>query len=88
MLKSLALSAMLTSAAFGANAQPPADQLQHLVSLELSDYVADVDATDLSRHQLATIYQIMHSGGSHGKKSAMIQSVLGGRFSLRGLLFN
>lgn len=81
----LALAACLAALASAASAQGPDDQLLALVSAELPGYVADVDATQLSRNQLAAIYSIMHSDNSGSDKNLMIRSVLGGRFSLRSL---
>ena len=48
-------------------------------------YVPGVDAKSLTRHQLATIYSIMHSGRSGGDKRALIRSAIGGRYALRSL---
>lgn len=62
------------------------DQLLTNVSRELPNFVPGVDAASLSRHQLAAIYQIIHSGESHSDKRNLIRSAIGGRFSLRGLL--
>ena len=88
MLKPLILSAVLVVTASVARAEVHADQIFSLVSQELPVYVKDVDPATLSRHQLLTIYSILHSGRSGGDKIAMIRSVIGGRGSLRGLLFN
>lgn len=64
------------------------EQLFSLVNQELDQYVAGADASTLSNSQLASIYSIMHTSKSHGQKGAMIRSVLGGDYSLRGLLFD
>ena len=69
-------------------AEAPTDQLYASVSRDLPHYVKDVDVDSLSRSQLAHIYSIMHGGRSESDKRKMIRSALGGRFSLRGLLFN
>jgi hypothetical protein len=63
------------------------EQLLPKVAAQLPDYVQDVDPQSLSTSQLGVIYNIMHSAGSTGEKAAEIRSVLGGRYSLRGLLF-
>ena len=68
-------------------AEAPTDQLYANVSRELPHYVKDVDVDSLSRSQLAHIYSIMHGGRSESDKGRMIRSVLGGQYSLRGLLF-
>lgn len=73
--------------ALPATAQAPRDQLLSNVSRELPLYVPGTDASTLSRSQLATIYSIMHGGHSDGEKRVLIRSVLGGQYSLRGLLF-
>ena len=74
--------------ATAALAEAPKDQLLANVSRDLPHYVSDVDASTLSRSQLAHIYSIMHGGSSEGDKRKLIRSALGGRYSLRGLLFN
>jgi len=78
----------LCFAALSAQAKAPSDQLLANVTRELPNYVANVDASTLRRSQLAAIYSIMHDGHSEGEKRMMIRSVIGGRHSLRGLLFN
>lgn len=88
MIRSLGFAAGLACVATVTLAKPPEDQLLALVTAELPVYVAGVDASSLSRPQLATIYSIMHSDNSGGDKAAMIRSVLGGRFSLRGLFLD
>lgn len=87
MIRRLLFSIGLAAAATGVLAQAPSDQLLANVSRELPSYVQGVDARTLRRSQLAAIYAIMHGGGSGGDKKAAIRSVIGGRFSLRGLLF-
>jgi len=79
--------AFATTTATG-QTRAPSDQLLANVSRELPAYLPDVDASTLSRSQLAAIYSIMHGGGSGSKKHAMIRSVVGGQYSLRGLLFS
>ena len=86
MLKSTTLALILSASA--ALAEASSDQLLANVSRELPHYVSGVDASTLSRSKLAHIYSIMHDGRSESDKRKMIRSVLGGRHSLRGLLFN
>ena len=74
--------------ATAALAEAPKDQLLANVSRDLPHYVQGVDASQLRRSQLSAIYAIMHGGMREGDKRKHIRSVLGGRFSLRGLLFN
>jgi len=89
LLKSLTFPATLSFAvALGASAalaEAPKDQLLSLVEFELPGYVPGVDAKSLTRHQLATIYSIMHSNRSGGDKRALIRSAIGGRYALRSL---
>jgi len=84
----LGLVMALSLSALAARAAAPEDQLLAHVTRELPNYVDDVDPATLRRSQLAAIYSIMHDGHSEGEKRALIRSVIGGRFSLRGLLFN
>jgi len=81
-----ALIAALASAAQADG--PPKNQLQAAVARDLPAYVQGVDVTTLSQHQLASIYSILHGGHSGSEKQALIRSAIGGRYSLRGLLFN
>lgn len=78
-----ALSLPLPALAVGPN-----DQLLALVSSEMPRYAPNVDASTLRRGQLAMIYSIMHSDRTESNKRLHIRSVLGGRNTLRGLLFN
>jgi len=71
-----------------APAADPDSQLARQVAKELPSYGVDVDVATLSTHQLARIYGVMHRPLSHSEKRAQIRSILGGRFSLRGLLFD
>lgn len=90
-MKFLTLSALLAGAmlASPANAQTnEPSQLEHLVAMNLHNYVDGVEASELSNAQLARVYSIMHGHGSESDKRAMIKSAIGGPFSLRGLLFN
>jgi len=87
MLRPLALAALIALPAPFASADTPNGQIYALVSRELPDYVNDVDVSQLSQHQLASIYMIMHSSDSAGERTAMIRSIIGGRFSLRSLFF-
>lgn len=88
MFRPMALAVLLATAPLSAGAGTPDDQLLALVRMELPGYVSGVDAASLSRHQLAAVYSIMHSGRSGGEKTAMIRSVVGGRLSFRGLFSN
>jgi len=65
----------------------PEDQLLANVAQELPHYIQGVDVDSLSRNQLAAIYMIMYENRSAGDKQRAIRSVLGGQYSLRGLLF-
>ncbi|MDJ0824757.1 MAG: hypothetical protein QNJ16_04570 [Rhodobacter sp.] len=77
--------------AFGAlsnvEARTSSDQLLLNVSRELPRYVQGVDPRDLRRSQLAAIYSIIHGRASESEKRSLIRGVIGGRFSIRGLLF-
>lgn len=86
MLKITTLALILSAGP--ALADAPSDQLLTNVSRELPHYVNDVDVHSLSRSQLAHIYSIIHGGYSESDKRKLIRSALGGRYSLRGLLFN
>lgn len=87
MFKPILLASLLALISPVAHANVPGDQLLLLVRAELSDYVQDVDAADLSRHQLGAIYSIMHSGKSHNDKAGSIRSIVGGRHTLRSLFW-
>jgi len=88
MIRQIALVAALFLTGTAASADAPKDQLMASVSRDLPQYVRGVDATSLSRHQLASLHLIMHGPDSASKKISMIRSVLGGPYSLRGLFFN
>ncbi len=88
MLRAPLFALPLILAGMMAQAAPQDDQLLLAVERDLPNYVQGVDASTLRRSQLAAIYSIMYSGKSHFEKTAQIRSTLGGRFSLRGLLFN
>jgi hypothetical protein len=81
-----ALVALILSSST-AMALGPQDQLYANVAQELPHYVQGVDVSTLSHHQIATIYMIMYESRSAGDKQRAIRSVLGGQYSLRGLLF-
>lgn len=68
-------------------AAPASSQLRANVAREMPHYVPGVDVSRLSSSQLAAIYSIMHSPRTHSDKIGSIRSVLGGGFSLRGLIF-
>lgn len=88
MLRITALAFALAATAATGQTNAPRDQLLSNVSRELPQYLPDVDASTLSRSQLAALYSIMHNSDSGSKKHAMIRSVVGGQYSLRGLLFS
>ncbi len=78
-------------AALGATAQaggPPQNQLRAAVARDLPAYVPGVDVSQLSQHQLATIYSILYGGYRASEKQSLLRSAIGGRNTLRGLLFN
>ena len=80
---------MTLVAAFLAAALPASalTQLQQLAQDDLRAYgFRNVDVTTLSPAQLGTIRAIAHQPGPEGGKRALIQSTLGGRYTLRGLL--
>ena len=85
--------AALLSAALLALAGPAAAdtkgsaQLTASVARELPHYGFDVDVTTLDRAQVAALHHALYTDRSVGGKRAMIKSILGGRHSLRGLLF-
>ncbi len=81
-----ALFAALAATAQAGN--PPENQLRAAVARDLPAYVPDVDVSTLSQRQLATIYSILHGPYRGMEKSALIRSTIGGKLSLRGLLFN
>jgi len=81
-----ALLASLGSAAQAGS--PPENQLRAAVAHGLPAYVPNVDISTLSQHQLAAIYSILHGPDRGMEKSALIRSAIGGKYSLRGLLFN
>ncbi|MDF0602679.1 hypothetical protein P1J78_18220 [Psychromarinibacter sp. C21-152] len=83
----IALCLALT-AATPALAKDGRTQLIAAVDRELHLYVPDVEARELSTHQLAAIRSIMYGQYSSSEKRVRIRSVIGGRYSLRGLLFN
>ncbi|WP_049644759.1 hypothetical protein [Candidatus Rhodobacter oscarellae] len=58
------------------------------MSRDLHRYVRDVTVDDLRNSQVAAIYVIMHGRHSEGEKRMLIRSTVGGRNTLRGLLFN
>ena len=76
---------------FGLTAAPAVEaqgrQLADLVEAELLRYVRNVDVDSLSSTKLAAIYSIMHSRHTESEKRLLIRSALGGRHSLRGLIF-
>jgi hypothetical protein len=88
MLRPLTLLATAALLSLTAPATAKTDQLLSLVEMELPFYAPGVDARSLSRAQLASIYSILHGSKSGGDKRALIRSVIGGPYSLRGLLFN
>jgi hypothetical protein len=81
-----ALVALILSSST-AMALGPQDQLYANVAQELPHYVQGVDVSTLSHHQISAIYMIMYESRSAGDKQRAIRSVLGGQYSLRGLLF-
>lgn len=85
MFRILTLTLLLSTGS--AMALGPEDQLLTNVAQELPHYVPGVDVSTLSRHQLSAIYMIMYESKSAGDKQRAIRSVLGGPYSLRGLLF-
>ena len=87
MLRPFLLAAGLAFTA-AVPAKADSEQLYLLVKRELHDYAPGVDARTLRSSQLAAIYAIMHSDDNASKKRSHIRSVIGGRLSLRGLLFN
>ncbi|MAQ83749.1 MAG: hypothetical protein CMH12_11015 [Maritimibacter sp.] len=88
------LLAALAAAAVGLAAPAHADydaaraQLINSVERELPRYARDVDLSQLSNAKLAEIKAAIHGPGSESDKRMKVRSILGGRFSLRGLLFN
>ena len=88
MLRMALLALCVATLPSGARAVPPEDQLFASVSRDLRIYFPDVDPSTLDRGQLAAIYSILHSNASSSEKTGLIRSVIGGKFSLRGLLFN
>lgn len=78
--------------AAGVLSAPPADaggreQLLLLVEQDLREFgIRGVDVNSLSTHRLAAIHQIAHLDRPRGGKRALIQSEIGGRNTLRGLL--
>lgn len=63
--------------------------LEQSVARELPRYgFKDVDVDQLSSSQVAALYMLVHGKRSHGDKRALIKSTLGGRNTLRGLLFD
>ncbi len=87
MIRRIALITALFLAGTAATADAPKDQLLASVSRDLPHYMPDVDASTLSRHQLASLHLILHGPESASQKALRIRSVLGGQYSLRGLLF-
>ena len=85
MFRILVLTLLLGTGS--AMALGPQDQLYENVAKELPHYVQDVDVSTLSHHQISSIYMIMYESRSAGDKQRAIRSVLGGQYSLRGLLF-
>jgi hypothetical protein len=83
----LIAASLILGPAAATQADAPRDQLRAAVARDLPIYMPDVDVDSLSRSQLSTIYSILHSSRSAGDKTALIRSALGGRNSLRGLLF-
>ena len=88
MIRTLALALTTALTATAAPAAPPDDQLLAAVERELPHYVPGADVRGLPRVKLAAIHQIIHSSRSASDKTALIRSALGGRFSLRTLLFD
>ena len=84
-MKGLVAAAVLATFATGAEAN---EQLRQAVAFELVRYDIDVDVRELSTGELAAIQQIANSDRSHSDKRALIRSAIGGRYSLRGLLFD
>ncbi|MGG7645180.1 hypothetical protein ACQ5SP_10280 [Rhodovulum sp. YNF3179] len=81
------LSAALIALAGPAAAGKGSDQLTASVARELPRYGFDVDVKTLDRAQVAALHHALYTDRSTGGKRAMIKSILGGRYSLRGLLF-
>jgi len=54
----------------------------------LQNGFTDVDADRLSTSQLARLQSILYGPYSQGEKQRLARSALGGRNTLRGLLFN
>ena len=89
------MSKLVSAALIAAMALTPAvahadrTPLEQSVARELPRYgFKDVDVDQLSSNQVATLYMLMYSKRSHGDKRALIKSTLGGRNTLRGLLFD
>ena len=83
-MKGLIAAVVLATFATGAEAS---EQLRRAVAFELARYEIEVDVRELSTGELAAIQQIANSNRSHSDKRALIRSAIGGRYSLRGLLF-
>ena len=83
-MKSVIAAAILAVFTTGAEAN---EQLRRAVSFELARYDIEVDVRDLSTGELAAIQQIANSDRSYSDKRGLIRSAVGGRYSLRGLLF-
>lgn len=84
----IALGLALAATTLPATANDGRSQILADVSRELHFYVNDVEPESLTTHQLASIRAILHGNYSSSDKRARIRSVIGGQYSLRGLLFN
>ena len=86
MLRTIAI-ALAIAAGTGPATADSRTQLLASVDRELAFFVPNVDAASLSTSQLAAINGVIHGDGSHSHKIGAIRSIIGGRSSLRGLLF-
>ena len=67
---------------------PPRNQLRAAVERDLPAYLPNVDVSTLSQHQIAALYTALHGRSRGIGKTARLRSIVGGGYSLRGLLFN
>lgn len=87
LLSTTLVVAMLAAMPSSAAQADGRTQMIRAVAHELGNYVQGVDPETLSIQQLAAIRSIMYSSRSESDKRGLIRSAVGGRNSLRSLLF-
>lgn len=86
-MRHLALAMFIIGLAASAPAATQS-QLERSVERDLRRLSINVDASSLTNGQLSSLHLILNSTRSENSKRGLARSVIGGRNSLRGVLFD